>query len=67
MVQRSLLWAREGQSCALFFAAVHVVMEAVDNVAFLCQLNSACVVNPDGTPYPCFVLKVLSQLLSGKD
>jgi hypothetical protein len=42
-------------------------MEAYDNAAFLCQLNFACVVNPDGTLRPRFVLKFLGQLLAGKD
>ncbi len=67
VVQRSLLWAREEQSRAQIYANVHVVIEAVDNAVFLCQLNSAYVVNPDGKPHPRFVLKFLGQLLSGKD
>jgi N-acetylglucosaminyldiphosphoundecaprenol N-acetyl-beta-D-mannosaminyltransferase len=50
VVQRSLLWAQERQSRALLFANVHVVMEAVDNPAFLRRLNAADVVNPDGMP-----------------
>ena len=67
MVQQSLLWAREGQSRAQIFANVHMVMEVVHNAAFLCLLKSACVVNPDGTPHPRFVLKFPGQILAGKD
>jgi N-acetylglucosaminyldiphosphoundecaprenol N-acetyl-beta-D-mannosaminyltransferase len=50
VVQKSLFWAREGQSRALFFAAVHMIMEAVDNPAFLPRLNRAGTVFPDGLP-----------------
>lgn len=50
VVQSSLLWARQSQSRALFFANVHVIMEAVDDPAFLRQLNAADLVNPDGVP-----------------
>lgn len=34
VVQRSLLWAREGQFRSQIFANVQVVLEAVDNTAF---------------------------------
>jgi N-acetylglucosaminyldiphosphoundecaprenol N-acetyl-beta-D-mannosaminyltransferase len=50
MIQKSLLWAQERQSRALFFAAVHMVMEAVDNPVFRGRLNDADVVFPDGVP-----------------
>ena len=50
VVQRSLAWAEQRQSRALFFANVHVVMEARDNPAFLRRLNGADMVNPDGIP-----------------
>lgn len=50
VVQQSLLWARERQSRALCFATVHMVMEAFDDPAFLCRLNRADLVNPDGMP-----------------
>jgi N-acetylglucosaminyldiphosphoundecaprenol N-acetyl-beta-D-mannosaminyltransferase len=50
VVQRSLIWAKERQSRALFFAAVHMIMEAVDDPAFLRRLNDADMVNPDGMP-----------------
>lgn len=50
VVQNSLLWAQQGQSRAQIFANVHVVMEAVDNPAYLEGLNRADMVNPDGMP-----------------
>lgn len=50
VVQKSLAWAEQRQSRALFFAAVHMVMEAVDNPAFLPVLNEAGTVFPDGMP-----------------
>jgi N-acetylglucosaminyldiphosphoundecaprenol N-acetyl-beta-D-mannosaminyltransferase len=50
VVQSSLLWARERQSRALFFAAVHMVMEAVDHPDFVPVLNRAGTVFPDGMP-----------------
>jgi len=50
VIQHSLFWAREQQSRALCFCTVHMIMEAVDNPAFLAQLNGADLVNPDGMP-----------------
>jgi N-acetylglucosaminyldiphosphoundecaprenol N-acetyl-beta-D-mannosaminyltransferase len=50
VVQRCLGWAQERQSRALFFAAVHMVMESIENPAFLRQLNSAGTIFPDGMP-----------------
>jgi len=50
VIQQSLLWAKERQSSALFFAAVHMIMEAVDDPAFLSRLNAAGTVFPDGMP-----------------
>lgn len=50
VVERSLAWAEARQSRALFFAAVHMVMEAVDDPGFLALLNGADMVNPDGMP-----------------
>jgi N-acetylglucosaminyldiphosphoundecaprenol N-acetyl-beta-D-mannosaminyltransferase len=50
VIQRSLLWASERRSRAIFFANVHVIMEAADNPAFLRRLNDADMVNPDGMP-----------------
>jgi N-acetylglucosaminyldiphosphoundecaprenol N-acetyl-beta-D-mannosaminyltransferase len=49
-IGKSLLWAAESQSRALFFAAVHMIMESVDDPAFLRQLNSAGTIFPDGMP-----------------
>jgi len=50
VVQRSLAWAGQRESRALCFANVHMIMEAIDDPAFLLQLNGADVVNPDGVP-----------------
>lgn len=50
VVRRSLAWAEQGQSRALFFAPVHMIMEAVDHPAFMDRLNAADMVNPDGMP-----------------
>jgi N-acetylglucosaminyldiphosphoundecaprenol N-acetyl-beta-D-mannosaminyltransferase len=50
VVQQSLRWAGQRHSRALFFANVHVIMEAVDDPAFLARLNGADLVNPDGMP-----------------
>jgi N-acetylglucosaminyldiphosphoundecaprenol N-acetyl-beta-D-mannosaminyltransferase len=50
MVHHSLAWARGRHSRALFFANVHVIMEAVDDPAFLLQLNTAGTICPDGMP-----------------
>jgi N-acetylglucosaminyldiphosphoundecaprenol N-acetyl-beta-D-mannosaminyltransferase len=49
-IEQSLVWAREGQSRALFFAAVHMIMETVDDPAFLRKLDIAGTVFPDGMP-----------------
>ena len=49
-VQKCLRWAEERQSRALFFASVHLIMEAYDNPAYLQILNAADMVNPDGMP-----------------
>jgi N-acetylglucosaminyldiphosphoundecaprenol N-acetyl-beta-D-mannosaminyltransferase len=50
VVDHSLAWARERRSRAMFFASVHMLMEAVDDPAFLLQLNKAGTVFPDGMP-----------------
>jgi len=49
-IEKSLVWASEGQSRAFFFAAVHMIMETVDDSAFLRRLNSAGTIFPDGMP-----------------
>ena len=49
-VQKSMMWARNRESRALFFANVHVVMEAFDNARFRESLNGADMINPDGMP-----------------
>jgi N-acetylglucosaminyldiphosphoundecaprenol N-acetyl-beta-D-mannosaminyltransferase len=50
VIQRSLAWAELRQSRALYFAAVHMVMEAVGDPAFLPRLNGAGTILPDGLP-----------------
>lgn len=49
-VQKSIEWARNRESRALFFANVHVVMEAFDNARFRDRINRADMINPDGMP-----------------
>jgi N-acetylglucosaminyldiphosphoundecaprenol N-acetyl-beta-D-mannosaminyltransferase len=49
-VRRSVEWAAAGESRALFFANVHMVMEAFDDRAFREHLNRVDMVNPDGMP-----------------
>jgi N-acetylglucosaminyldiphosphoundecaprenol N-acetyl-beta-D-mannosaminyltransferase len=50
IVQKSLRWAEKSQSRALFFATVHMIMEAYDNPSYRRVLNGADVINPDGMP-----------------
>jgi N-acetylglucosaminyldiphosphoundecaprenol N-acetyl-beta-D-mannosaminyltransferase len=50
IVQKSLCWAEERQSRALFFGTVHMIMEAYDNPSYRRVLNAADVVNADGMP-----------------
>lgn len=47
---KALDWAKRGNSRALVFANVHVIMEAYDDPAYLHCLNKADMVNPDGVP-----------------
>ncbi len=49
-VNNCLMWGKGRESRALFFANVHVIMEAFDNRAFRDRLNKADMVNPDGVP-----------------
>ena len=49
-VRKSMEWAQNRESRALFFANVHVVMEAFDNRNFRESLNRADMINPDGMP-----------------
>jgi len=50
LIQKCLPWARERQSRALFFAAVHMVMESIQDPVFLARLNGAGTIFPDGMP-----------------
>jgi N-acetylglucosaminyldiphosphoundecaprenol N-acetyl-beta-D-mannosaminyltransferase len=48
--EKSVAWAKRGDSRAVFFANVHVLMEAFDDPTFRAELNAADMVNPDGMP-----------------
>ena len=50
VVQRCTAWAAAGESRSVFFATVHMLMEAHDAPAFRATLNRADIVNPDGMP-----------------
>jgi N-acetylglucosaminyldiphosphoundecaprenol N-acetyl-beta-D-mannosaminyltransferase len=50
VAEQSVAWAKRGDSRAVFFANVHVLMEAFDDSGFRAQLNRADLVNPDGMP-----------------
>lgn len=58
--EKCLRWARERQSRALFFANVHVIMEAFDDPAFSQRLNRADMVNADGMPL-VWALRLLGE------
>ena len=48
--EQSIAWAKRGESRAVFFANVHMLMEAFDDATFRAKLNAADVVNPNGMP-----------------
>lgn len=50
VADKGLAWAKRGESRAVFFANVHVLMEGFDDSSFRAHLNSADMVNPDGMP-----------------
>jgi N-acetylglucosaminyldiphosphoundecaprenol N-acetyl-beta-D-mannosaminyltransferase len=50
VVERCLSWAKARESRTVCFSTVHMIMEAVDDPAFLRRLNSIDIVNPDGMP-----------------
>jgi N-acetylglucosaminyldiphosphoundecaprenol N-acetyl-beta-D-mannosaminyltransferase len=60
VISHSLAWAQGRQSRALFFANVHMIMEAADDPTFLGRLNSADVVFPDGMPL-AWALRALGE------
>jgi N-acetylglucosaminyldiphosphoundecaprenol N-acetyl-beta-D-mannosaminyltransferase len=47
---KSVAWTKRGESRAVVFANVHVLMEAFDDATFRAKLNAADMVNPDGMP-----------------
>lgn len=50
VAERCLAWAKRGESKAVFFANVHMLMEAFDDPGFRASVNAADMVNPDGMP-----------------
>ncbi len=60
VVRQSLRLAVEQRSSAFFFAAVHMVMEAVDDPEFLPILNRSGTTFPDGMPL-VWALRVLGE------
>jgi len=50
VTQRTLAWARQGESKAVCFATVHMLMEAFDDSTFRATLNAMDILNPDGMP-----------------
>jgi N-acetylglucosaminyldiphosphoundecaprenol N-acetyl-beta-D-mannosaminyltransferase len=59
-IANALRWAAERQSRAIFFANVHVVMEAFDDPLFAQCLNEADMVNADGMPL-VWALRLLGE------
>jgi N-acetylglucosaminyldiphosphoundecaprenol N-acetyl-beta-D-mannosaminyltransferase len=60
LVETALAWAREQQSRALYFAAVHMIMEAVDDQAFASLMNDNVMIFPDGMPLT-WALRLLGE------
>jgi N-acetylglucosaminyldiphosphoundecaprenol N-acetyl-beta-D-mannosaminyltransferase len=50
VVNACTAWADAGESHSVFFANVHMLMEAHDRPAFRAKLNTADMINPDGMP-----------------
>ena len=50
VADRSLAWIKQGESKAVCFATVHMLMEAYDDPKFHTLLNQMDIVNPDGMP-----------------
>ncbi len=48
LLRRLLPGGQRGESRAVIFANVHVLMEAFDDASFRAKLNAADMVNPDG-------------------
>ncbi len=65
VVNRSLLWARQQASRALFFANVHMIMEAFDDRGFRDLLNGGDLISPDGVPL-VWALKLLGRRNSSR-
>ncbi|HEV2132771.1 MAG TPA: WecB/TagA/CpsF family glycosyltransferase [Terracidiphilus sp.] len=50
VAKRSIAWAATGDSRVVFYANVHMIMEARDHPDFRAMLNAADMVNSDGMP-----------------
>src|ERR1019366_7555005 len=50
VVEKCTAWAQTGESHSVFFANVHMLMEAHDKATFRDKINTADMVNPDGMP-----------------
>jgi N-acetylglucosaminyldiphosphoundecaprenol N-acetyl-beta-D-mannosaminyltransferase len=50
VAKRSIAWAAAGESRAVFYGNVHMIMEARDHPDFRAMLNAADMVNSDGMP-----------------
>ena len=50
VVEKCTAWAQIGESHSVFFANVHMLMEAHDKATFRDKINTADMVNPDGMP-----------------
>jgi N-acetylglucosaminyldiphosphoundecaprenol N-acetyl-beta-D-mannosaminyltransferase len=48
--RKIIAWAEQSESKAVFFANVHMLMEAYDHPSLRSQLNQADIINPDGVP-----------------
>ena len=60
LIQKSIPWARQRHSRALFFAAVHMVMEFIQEPVALARLNDAGTIFPDGMPL-VWALRMLGE------
>jgi N-acetylglucosaminyldiphosphoundecaprenol N-acetyl-beta-D-mannosaminyltransferase len=50
LIDRSLAWAKHGESKAVCFSTVHMLMEAHDDPKYRVTLNQMDIVNADGMP-----------------
>ena len=60
VANRTLEWVKQGESKAVCFSTVHMLMEAHDDPSFHALLNEMDIVNPDGMPL-VWSLKALGE------